>query len=47
MGMKVGGKCKFIVLLYLVYGECKMGNIIFVNLNLIFEIELYDVKICD
>ncbi len=46
-GMKVGGLRKLWVPAHLAYGERKMGKVIPANSNLIFEIELFDVKTRD
>lgn len=47
IGMKVGGKRKLNVPAHLAYGQRKMGKIIPANSNLVFEIELFDVKTRD
>ncbi len=47
MGMKVGGKRRLVVPAHLAYGERQVGNIIKPNSDLVFEIELLDVKTRD
>lgn len=44
VGMKVGGKCKLVIFFDFVYGICGVGGVIFFNVILIFEVELFDVK---
>lgn len=47
IGMKVGGKCKLFVPARLAYGERQVGPIIKPNSNLVFEIELLEVRTRD
>lgn len=47
MGMKVGGKRKLTVPSHLAYGVRQMGPLIKPNSDLVFEIELLDVKTRD
>ncbi|WP_151709035.1 FKBP-type peptidyl-prolyl cis-trans isomerase [Acinetobacter brisouii] len=47
IGMRVGGKRKLRVPAHLAYGDRKIGKIIPANSNLVFEIELFDVKTRD
>ncbi len=44
VGMKVGGKRKLFVPAHLAYGERQVGHIIKPNSNLVFEIELLEVR---
>lgn len=47
MGMKVGGKRKLKVPSHLAYGERQVGNIIKPHSNLIFTVELLEVRTRD
>jgi peptidylprolyl isomerase len=47
MGMKVGGKRKLTVPSHLAYGARQMGPLIKPNSDLVFEIELLEVKTRD
>ncbi|MDO8266266.1 MAG: FKBP-type peptidyl-prolyl cis-trans isomerase [Moraxellaceae bacterium] len=47
MGMKVGGKRKLFVPAHLAYGERQIGEFISPNSNLLFEIELLEVRTRD
>lgn len=47
MGMKIGGKRTLFVPAHLGYGERQIGNFIKPNSNLIFHIELLEVRIRD
>ena len=47
MGMKVGGKRKLFVPAHLAYGERQIGALIKPNSNLLFEIELLEVRTRD
>lgn len=47
MGMKVGGKRKLMVPSHLAYGARQMGPLIKPNSDLVFEIELLEVKTRD
>ena len=47
MGMKVGGKRKLFVPAHLAYGERQIGTLIKPNSDLLFEIELLEVRTRD
>lgn len=47
MGMKVGGKRKLFVPSYLAYGERQVGNMIPPHSNLMFNVELLEVRTRD
>jgi peptidylprolyl isomerase len=47
MGMKVGGKRKLFVPSHLAYGERQVGNVIKPHSNLLFEVELLEVRTRD
>jgi peptidylprolyl isomerase len=47
MGMKVGGKRKLFVPSHLAYGERQIGNVIKPHSNLLFEVELLEVRTRD
>lgn len=47
MGMKVGGKRRLFVPAHLAYGARQMGPLIKPNSDLVFEIELLDVRTRD
>lgn len=47
MGMKVGGKRKLFVPAHLAYGERQIGALIKPNSDLLFEIELLEVRTRD
>ncbi len=47
MGMKVGGKRKLFVPATLAYGDRQVGPIIKANSNLIFQVELLEVRVRD
>lgn len=47
MGMKVGGKRRLFVPAHLAYGERQIGALIKPNSNLLFEIELLEVRTRD
>ena len=47
MGMKVGGKRKLFVPAHLAYGERQIGEFISPNSNLLFEIDLLEVRTRD
>lgn len=47
VGMKVGGKRKLFVPSHLAYGERQVGDIILPHSNLVFQIELLEVRTRD
>ena len=47
LGMREGGKRKLVVPSHLAYGERRVGNMIPPNSNLLFEVELLEVRTRD